>query len=73
MSSSWASFINDLNPNNFTGRFAGADPWPAYSLEDPQNIVWKANATSKLALVEKDVFRKEGIKWILDHAVDYRR
>ncbi|KAI0477082.1 Alpha/Beta hydrolase protein [Xylariaceae sp. FL0804] len=72
MSCSWASFIHDLDPNGFKGRYADAEPWPAYSLDEPQNIVWDANRT-ELAYAEADVWRKEGIQWILDHAKAYRR
>lgn len=72
MSCSWASFIYDLDPNGFSPRHASAATWPAYSMDDPQNIVWDANVTS-LAYTEADTFRKEGIKWILDHASDYHR
>jgi hypothetical protein len=72
MSSSWISFIYDLNPNNFTGRYAAAEPWPKYSLETPQNIVWDANETA-LAVVEKDDYREEGIAFILGHAMDFMR
>ena len=62
MSCSWASFIHDLNPNGFKGRWASADAWPAYSLENPQNIVWDANETS-LGYAEPDTWRKDGIQW----------
>ncbi|KAK3720393.1 hypothetical protein LTR37_003804 [Vermiconidia calcicola] len=72
MSSSWASFIYDLDPNGFEGRYAGAEAWPAYNLESPQEIVWDANETS-LAYVEPDTYRLEGIQWILDHALAYHR
>jgi hypothetical protein len=72
MSSSWASFIYDLNPNNFTGRFEAAEPWPKYSLDNPQNIVWDANET-ELAVVEADTYRAEGIRFILDHALELMR
>lgn len=72
MSSSWASFIHDTNPNNFTGRYAQAQDWPQYSVSDPQNIVWDANST-ELAYAEPDTFRAEGIKFILDHAAAYHR
>ncbi|KAK5120499.1 hypothetical protein LTR85_006154 [Meristemomyces frigidus] len=71
MSSSWASFIYDLNPNNFTGRHAGTPDWPVYS-DGAQNIVWDANAT-ELAYPEPDTFRESGIRWILDHALAYHR
>jgi len=73
MSSSWASFIYDQNPNNFTGRYAGAQQWPVYSTGNPQNIVWDVNATNTLAYTEPDTFRQAGIQWILDHALDYHR
>ena len=72
MSCSWASFISDLDPNGFSNRQPKAAAWPMYSLSDPQNIVWDANVTS-LAYTEPDTFRKEGIEWILDHALNYHR
>lgn len=72
MSSSWASFVHDLNPNNFTGRHAGTQDWPVYSVNEPQNIVWDANATA-LAYPEADTWRQSGIQFILDHALDYHR
>ena len=72
MSSSWASFIHDLDPNGFKGRYADAAAWPMYSDGSPQNIVWDANVTA-LAYAEPDTWRKEGIQWILDHALDYHR
>jgi hypothetical protein len=72
MSSSWASFIAELDPNGFDGRYSKADAWPVYSVDNPQNIVWDANNT-KLGYAEDDTWRKEGIQWILDHAKDYHR
>ncbi|KAK5164953.1 uncharacterized protein LTR77_009618 [Saxophila tyrrhenica] len=72
MSSSWASFIATLDPNGFEGRYAQAEAWPKYSVEEPQNIVWDANTTA-LAYAEPDTFRQEGIQWILDHALAYHR
>ncbi|WPG99140.1 Lipase 1 [Acrodontium crateriforme] len=71
MSSSWASFIYDLDPN-YHGRPAGAPDWPRYTLDDPKNIVWDANVTN-LAFAEPDTWRKAGIQAILDHALAYRR
>ncbi|CZR69899.1 related to cholinesterase [Phialocephala subalpina] len=59
MSKSWASFVYDLDPNGWTGRDASVPAWPAYSIENPQNIVWDANVTS---FTEPDTFRAEGIK-----------
>ncbi|EME45431.1 hypothetical protein DOTSEDRAFT_43773 [Dothistroma septosporum NZE10] len=75
MSKSWASFIYDLDPNGWNGREglgSGADLWPKYSLDRPQNIVFDANETA-LAVAEPDTFRAEGIKWILDHQLAYHR
>lgn len=73
MSKSWASFIHDLDPNGFEGRFEGADAWPRYSLDQPQNMVWDANATDTLAYAEADTWRAEGIQFILDHNLAYKR
>ncbi|KAK5110354.1 hypothetical protein LTR62_006062 [Meristemomyces frigidus] len=72
MSSSWASFMHDLNPNNFTGRHAGTPDWPVYDNGNPQNIVWDANVT-ELAYPEADTFRAQGIEFILSHAAAYHR
>lgn len=71
MSSSWASFIYDLDPNGFKGRNAGTPDWPVYSA-GAENIVWDANST-ELAYPEPDTFRESGIRWILDHALAYHR
>lgn len=59
ISKSWASFVYDLDPNGWTGRDSAVPAWPAYSLENPENIVWDANVTSH---TEPDTFRAEGIK-----------
>ncbi|KAI5362182.1 putative carboxylesterase, type B, carboxylesterase type B, active, alpha/Beta hydrolase [Septoria linicola] len=72
MSKSWASFIYDLDPNYETTKPADAPVWPQYSLDEPQNIVWDANVT-ELAVLEPDTYRSEGIRWILDDALIYRR
>lgn len=58
MSKSWASFVYDLDPNGWWGRDANVPPWPAYSVENPMNIVWEANMTSH---TEPDTFRADGI------------
>ncbi|QIW99505.1 hypothetical protein AMS68_005023 [Peltaster fructicola] len=72
MDASWVSFIYDLDPNSWTGRNGATPAWPAYSTATPQDIVWDANATA-LAYVESDTFRQEGIQWIIDHALAYKR
>nr|OQO23396.1 hypothetical protein B0A51_08947 [Rachicladosporium sp. CCFEE 5018] len=69
MSSSWASFIHDGNPNFSQGKPSGlakTPDWPVYSLSNPENIVFDVNVTG-VANVEPDTFRKEGIQFILDH------
>lgn len=71
MSKSWASFIHDMDPN-YAGKNASSPAWPKYSLDKPQNIVFDANVTG-VAFVEPDTYRADGIKWILDHSLAYRR
>lgn len=72
MSNSWASFVYNLDPNDWSGRGRNATQadWPAYTLEDPMNMVWDANKTS---YPEPDTWRKEGIDWINEHALNYQR
>ncbi|EMD01294.1 hypothetical protein BAUCODRAFT_82446 [Baudoinia panamericana UAMH 10762] len=72
MSNSWASFIYDQNPNNYTGRPAQTPAWPVYDNSNPQDIVWDGNVTS-LAYPEPDTFRQAGIQWIIDNAIAYNR
>lgn len=66
MSSTWASFIHDLDPNGWKGRPRQVDAWQRYSLLKPQNFVFDANVTSHL---EADDWRKEGIALINDNAL----
>lgn len=71
MSNSWASFVYDNNPNNWTGRAAyGAVDWPVYTTADPMDFVFDANVTSH---PEPDTFRAEGIKLINDNELLYQR
>jgi carboxylesterase type B len=72
MSSSWASFIHDLDPNGYKGRNSSIPAWPVYSNDEPENIVFDTNVTGN-AFAEADTWRKEGIQFILDHAVTYKR
>ncbi|KAL4979354.1 Alpha/Beta hydrolase protein [Aspergillus desertorum] len=65
MSSTWASFIHDLDPNNFTGRDTGIPSWPRYDVLEPRDFVFDANLTS---YPEDDTYRAEGIALINDHA-----
>lgn len=71
MSKSWASFIYDMNPN-YASKNASTPAWPKYSLENPQNIVFDANVTG-VAYAEPDTYRADGIRFILDHSLAYRR
>lgn len=61
MDSSWISFVHDLDPNSFRNGGQGVKPWPAYSLDKPQNFVFDANVTS---YPEPDTWRAEGIRLI---------
>jgi hypothetical protein len=58
MSSTWASFIYDLDPNDCEGRNPGTANLPVYSVLKPQNIVCDANAIT-LAYVEQDDSEKK--------------
>ncbi|KAL4913716.1 Alpha/Beta hydrolase protein [Aspergillus aurantiobrunneus] len=66
MSSSWASFIYDLDPNNYRGRDSKVPEWPQYDVEKPQDFVFDANITS---FAEPDTYREQGIALINDHAL----
>ena len=58
MSKSWASFAYDLDPNGWAGRDTNVPAWPAYSINNPLNMVWEANVTSHMEL---DTFRAAGM------------
>ncbi|KAF2650540.1 carboxylesterase family protein-like protein [Lophiostoma macrostomum CBS 122681] len=65
MSSSWASFIHDLDPNGWNGRPRDVEAWPKYDGGNPLDFVFDANVTSH---AEGDSWRKEGIDWINQNA-----
>lgn len=68
MSSSWAGFISDLDPNAaWVGEMANASAWSRYSVDNPTNFVFDANVTSH---AEVDDFRKEGIELINANALE---
>jgi len=72
-SKTWASFISTGSPNNWAGQEAyGSAAWPAYSLDDPMNIVWDANVTG-LAYAERDTWRAAGIALINEFNVAFQR
>lgn len=58
MSSMWARFIHDLDPN-------GEDTlsWDGYEIESPMDLVFDANVTG-LGYVEDDTWRKGGIDFL---------
>jgi carboxylesterase type B len=66
MSSTWASFVYDLNPNGWKGRSKEVAEWPKYSVAKPRDFVFEANRTS---WVETDTWRSEGIDFINQNAV----
>jgi carboxylesterase type B len=64
MSSSWVSFVSDLDPNAWRkgGVWNGTEEmWPKYDVANPQDYVFDANVTSH---AEPDTWRKEGIDLI---------
>ncbi|KAH7311869.1 Alpha/Beta hydrolase protein [Rhexocercosporidium sp. MPI-PUGE-AT-0058] len=60
MSKSWASFVADLDPNEWVGRDGRVVSWPSYE-EGQMNMVFDANVTS---YAEVDNFREAGMKII---------
>jgi carboxylesterase type B len=67
ISSTWASFVHDLDPNSWKSRPKNIGKWPRYKVEDPVDFVFDANMTSH---AEQDTWRKEGIDFINAHAFD---
>ncbi|OJK02599.1 hypothetical protein ASPACDRAFT_50157 [Aspergillus aculeatus ATCC 16872] len=74
MAGSWASFVTSLDPNAWHGRGRNATrdgvQWPVYRVEAPEIVVWDANVTT---FVERDDWRKEGIRLIQSLALEYGR
>jgi hypothetical protein len=74
MSSDWARFVAEGDPNAWKGRKrTGVPAWPAYNTNEAKDFVYDANATSYL---ENDTWRAQGINLInrgsldvLDHLV----
>jgi carboxylesterase type B len=66
MSSTWASFVYDLDPNGWKGRTKDVKKWPKYSVKDPKDFVFEANVTSH---IESDTWRREGIDFINQNAL----
>jgi triacylglycerol lipase len=59
MTSMWASFIHDLDPNS--GVVSKSVHWEAYGKNKPVDLFLNANTTSHM---EADTWRKEGIDYI---------
>ncbi|KAL4969629.1 Alpha/Beta hydrolase protein [Aspergillus stella-maris] len=66
MSSSWISFVHDLDPNGFEGRDEAVPLWPKYEMDDPRDFVFDANVTG---FVEADTYRAVGMKLINENAL----
>ncbi|KAJ7876624.1 alpha/beta-hydrolase [Mycena leptocephala] len=60
MSRAWASFAATGDPNNAI--ISSKVHWPKYS-EGGENMVWQTQGS----IVEKDNFREEGMKFIMDY------
>ncbi|KAJ4288146.1 hypothetical protein N0V90_012163 [Kalmusia sp. IMI 367209] len=67
MSSTWASFIYDLEPNSWKGRSKKIPQWPKYNIRNPQEFVFEANVTSH---AEEDTYRQAGIDLINTNAIN---
>lgn len=84
----WMSFAATHSPNDHKGIPHRSDPsetlandynqkeksfrtaWPAYRLENPQNMVFDGNTTS---FVEKDDWRADALKLIIERSSDFSR
>ncbi|KAK3079973.1 hypothetical protein LTS18_003467 [Coniosporium uncinatum] len=53
----YIAFVNGLDPNTAG---SGLPRWPAYTIEEPRNLVLNSNGS----FVEDDTFRKEGIDFL---------
>lgn len=65
MSSSWVSFVHDLDPNGYDGQ-SEVPEWPRYVVDSPEDFVFDANVTS---FAEEDTYRQEGIALINENAL----
>ncbi|KAF2639343.1 alpha/beta-hydrolase [Massarina eburnea CBS 473.64] len=65
MSSMWASFVHELDPNAWQCGSANITKWPKYRVDAPEDFVFDANVTS---YAEPDTWRKEGIDLINENA-----
>ncbi|PYH32854.1 cholinesterase [Aspergillus neoniger CBS 115656] len=70
MTSMWASFIHDLDPNS--GIKDSDVQWQPYGKDQPVDLVFDANVTS-YSYMEPDTWRKEGIDYINSVANAYWR
>ena len=64
MSSSWASFIHDLDPNSFRLGDTVTPLRPMYDNADRRNLAWYAEV-SVLAYAEPDTFRSKDISTLI--------
>jgi cholinesterase len=68
MTSMWASFIHDLDPNS--GIRGSPVHWDPYGRKKPVDLLFDANVTSHM---EPDTWRKKGIAYINSKADVYNR
>ncbi|RHZ45901.1 carboxylesterase/lipase family protein [Aspergillus thermomutatus] len=68
MTSMWASFIHDLDPNS--GIQNSSVHWYPYGRNQPVDMLFDANVTSHM---ERDTWRKKGIDYINSKADEYWR
>ena len=74
MTSSWASFVHDLDPNSFRASNAAVagltESWPRYDVMNPMDYVFDANVSS---YAEPDTYRAAGINLINEANIAMRR
>ena len=66
VSSSWVSFVSDLDPGAWRKGNGSVEVWPKYELDEPKDFVFEVNKTSG---VEADTWRAEGIDFINRNAL----
>lgn len=76
MTSMWAAFIHDLDPNYPSVASGGGDGsvrWEQYGQGKPVDLLFDANANATSSRMEADTWRKEGIDYINSIADVYDR
>lgn len=78
MTSMWAAFIHDLDPNLAAGAVDGGGGsdglrWDSYGQDNPVDLLFDADANATTSRMEADTWRKEAIDYINSNADVYGR